>query len=231
MIGTLVYVLAREPRPGEVKTRLCPPLTSHQAAACHRAFLKDTLEALLGHPDHPEVILAAASLEGQGELARLSRDLEIEAVEQCGGDLGARMAGLVSQGLGQRGASKVLLLGADSPHFPLAALDRAVEALAGVPVVLGPSEDGGYYLFGTCRDQPAVFQINAAWGSAAVFEATRKVLKSLKLEHEVLQPCWDIDRGSDLTRLAAWLATSDKDQGLRHSRAVIAQLRSQGVEL
>ncbi len=212
-----------------MKTRLCPPLDGVQAAACQAAFLSDTLaslEPLAG--DDLEILLAASPDEGAANLEALAARFGFGLVGQGEGDLGQRMACLSRAGLAAAG--RVVLVGADYPHMPPGRVLEALEALQTHPLVLGPSEDGGYYLIGLAGREALVpaFTPGIPWGSTEVAAVTREHLRVAGLEWAELAEGWDVDRAGDLERLASLL--DGEPQGrLAHTRAVCASLRAAGV--
>jgi hypothetical protein len=193
-----VAIMAKAPRPGEVKTRLCPPLLAAEAAALYRCFLLDKIAAVRAlHGVRP--VLAYTPDEAQAELAVLAPDFTL--VPQRGADLGARLhatlAGLL--GAGHPGA---IAVDSDTPTLPREFLQRAVDCLArpGPDVVLGPTEDGGYYLIGVRAAHRALFD-DVPWSTRVVLEATLRRAAAAGLE-AVRMPTWfDVDTPDDLRRL------------------------------
>lgn len=201
--GELVAVFARAPELGKVKSRLCPPLTADEALALYRALVADTLTQLgrVQRPNLSRVLLLSQPL-------RHSNDLEIPkewtVSIQSSGDLGERMASLFYTSF-RRNISRVVLLGSDSPTLPLEVVHEAFDSLQTSDVVLGPAEDGGYYLIGARLFVPEIFK-NIAWGSGEVMNQTTTVLREKGLEFELLVPWYDIDRGDDLIKLHSEIA-------------------------
>jgi len=195
----VVYVLAKEPEPGRVKTRLCPPLTPQQAAELAEALLTDTVARLCAGAAW-EVVLAVDPAGGGPILDALCVRFRLARVEQGQGDLGNRMGGLMARGHGS--GRPVLLVGADTPDLPIAYVAMAVDCLSREPVVLGPSRDGGYYLVGAGSPVPGLFDIDAAWSSAGVLAATVRRLEEQSIRPFLL-PAWeDIDDAGALLRLS-----------------------------
>jgi len=128
-------------------------------------------------------------------------------VAQRGADLGARMAHLAAELLAD-GHRAALLIGSDLPTLPAAHLTEASRALApgAADLVLGPAEDGGYYLIGLARPAPALFE-GIAWSTAGVLEATRARARGLGLREHLLPPWYDVDTPADLDRLRRDLGT------------------------
>jgi len=97
-------------------------------------------------------------------------------------------------------SKSVLVLGTDCPVMDSRYLLDAIEKLdAGIPVVLGPAEDGGYLLLGLNRNLPELF-VGIDWGTSKVLNQTRKCLYGLGVEFAELDTLWDLDRPQDLVR-------------------------------
>jgi len=213
---TVVAIMAKAPRPGEVKTRLCPPLAPEEAADLARAFVLDAVERVAG-VDRSAVVIAFAPAEAAGEFRALAPGVSL--IPQRGGDLGERMAG-VFEDLQAAGARRVVLMGTDAPTLPRAHVDEAVRRLAGdADVVLGPSEDGGYHLIGLGAPHPELFR-DMAWSTPAVLAETRARARIRGLRVAELPAWFDVDTGLDLERLERELAAADG--GARHTRAALA---------
>jgi hypothetical protein len=195
----IVQVFAKAPVPGQVKTRLIPILGADGATELYRRLVRHTLAtAALARVGPIEVWTTAP---GQDAFIRsCKRVLGVDAHLQPDGDLGARIYSAAEDGL--RRAGGVIVVGADCPTMDLDDLRAARDALAaGDDVVLGPAEDGGYWLIGLARCDPALFA-GIAWSTAAVLDATRERLEGLGWRWSELTTRWDVDRPEDLARLA-----------------------------
>jgi hypothetical protein len=127
------------------------------------------------------------------------------------GGLGQRLTRAMDRAFGL-GAKGVLLLGADSPTLPTGFLNRAVASLVEHDAVLGPCEDGGYYLLGIRRRLPMLFE-RIDWGSAHVADQTRQRAAEAGIDLHALPSWYDLDRFDDLKRAARDLAeTADESQ-------------------
>jgi rSAM/selenodomain-associated transferase 1 len=195
-MSALLIVFAKEPNPGQVKTRLVPPLSPEAAARLYQAFLLDILEesarlsplslALAYSPESAEDWFANLAPAG----ARL--------FPQAGADLGERMAGAFDWAF-RAGYGPVLLRGSDTPDLPGTVILAAQEVLeAGeADVALGPAMDGGYYLVGLRAAHPGLFR-DLAWSTPEVLAVTRKRAEKLGLKVHLLEPWRDIDSHDDL---------------------------------
>jgi rSAM/selenodomain-associated transferase 1 len=194
-------VMAKVPVAGQVKTRLCPPLTPAEAATLARCFLLDRLDQL-GEVSDGDVLVAFAPKERDAEM----RDLlpaGIRRVPQEGSDLGARLDRVLTDLLTE-GYAGVIAVDADSPTLPTAYLRQACAVIRDGPVdvVVGPCEDGGYYLIGVRVPAPALFA-DMPWSTAMVTQETVARTRRLGLRLALLPSWFDVDRGEDLARLRA----------------------------
>jgi uncharacterized protein len=192
----LLIIFAKEPRPGKVKTRLTPPLSSEAATQLYHSFLLDILEEM-GRVPEMRLALAFSPAEAQGFFQGLAPP-GTYLFPQKGRDLGERMAQACAHGFAA-GYSPVLLRGSDTPDLPAAIVSEAREVLAAgkVQVALGPATDGGYYLVGLTAPRPHLFQ-GQKWSSSTVLESTLKVARQQDLTVHLL-PVWpDIDTYADL---------------------------------
>ncbi|HEX6835952.1 MAG TPA: TIGR04282 family arsenosugar biosynthesis glycosyltransferase [Polyangia bacterium] len=194
-----IVIFARAPKLGEVKTRLAKTVGDERALALYEAFLDDTCAltqglgarrviAVAGDADHPRV-------------QHLAKSQRLVVEPQGDGDLGERMARAIAAHV-TRGP--VVLLGSDAPTLPRAYLHQALDELMAHDVVLGPSDDGGYYLIGARVDAPDLFT-NMRWSTGDVLKTT---LGRLGARSHALLPSWqDVDSAEDLERLKASLSS------------------------
>src|SRR5207249_11979533 len=118
------------------------------------------------------------------------------------------------------GSRRVVLIGCDSPDLPPERVGHALHALESVPLVLGPSDDGGYYLIGASQLRPEPFE-GVEWGSSSVLAKTLEILRKNDIRFSLLPAWYDIDRPEDLYRLKASL----RPGRARHLRALLSTLR------
>lgn len=200
MTGTAVVVFAKAPRPGAVKTRLCPPLSPVAAARLYRCFLLDTLDGVRGLAGVTPVI-AYAPRRARALFAARHRGVRL--LPQVGPDLGARMAGVFRR-LFARGFEAVVIIGSDSPTLPRWHLEAAVRILGRADGVIGPSADGGYYLIGLRAPCPALFT-GVPWSTDRVLATTLRRARRAGRRLRRLPAWYDVDTSDDLRRLAAEL--------------------------
>ncbi|MGH8011779.1 MAG: TIGR04282 family arsenosugar biosynthesis glycosyltransferase [Candidatus Binataceae bacterium] len=200
LAGPVLIVFAREPIPGQTKTRLIPRLGARNAAVLADAFIRDALSKA----SHVGSIAIAAATTGDPRHSRyfcgLARRFGAELIGQGEGGLGARMARVLMR-YSERGA---ILMGADTPSLPVVLLARGVALMDRARLVIGPSLDGGYYLMGVRGPLPDIFR-NIRWGRRTVLEETVAGLKRDRMKY-ALAPAWyDIDRWTDVMLLAEHL--------------------------
>jgi len=194
-----LYLFAKAPVPGTVKTRLQPPLDAGRAASVAAGLL--TLSASHAAAWWPgPVTLCCAPDTGHPLLAGLARSLHLGLLDQGGGDLGTRMHRALAAGIAGHGAAAVL--GTDVPHLPGSVLELAYERLARRQEVIGPALDGGYYLIGLAAPCPSLFDA-IAWGTDQVLVQTRDRALAQGRTLLELPPCRDIDTWDDLVAAAA----------------------------
>lgn len=192
-------VFAKAPVPGRVKTRLCPPLTSDEAARVARILLEETVRRMLPRPDVARSFLFLDGAASPG-IRSLASERGVTILPQCEGDLGARLTHAF-RGLRDRGAERVVAIGSDTPHLDPGLLTRSFEALEAHDLVIGPAEDGGYYLIGARGPADGLFE-SIAWGTGTVLDATRERARVLERTVETLRDGYDIDDVATLRRAA-----------------------------
>lgn len=213
MARQALFVMAKDPRAGQVKTRLCPPLTPETAARLYQCFLLDVLDLAAGLPGVDPVV-AFSPPEAQDEFSRLTLG-RLQLVPQEGADLGARLENSFRI-LFRQGYDRVAAVSTDSPDLPAAYLQEAFARLQDAPVVLGPCPDGGYYLIGLSRPIPDLFS-DVPWSTDRVLAETDARVRGMGLAPSYL-PVWhDVDTAADLDRLVRDL-TSGKRSGSRAPR-------------
>lgn len=227
-MSALLIIFAKEPVPGQVKTRLSPPLSLEGAARLYQTFLIDILEEMARLS---EIRLAVAYMPESGrEFFQNLAPPGVRLFPQAGQDLGERMALALAWGF-QAGHCPVLLRGSDTPDLPGSIILEAGEALGAghADLVLGPAADGGYYMVGLNSPQPELFQ-DLIWSTSQVMAETLDRARSLALPVHLL-PAWpDIDTGDDL---AAFLSRSHPEPGpgWRSHRLARELLASPGLDL
>jgi len=202
----VVAVMAKTPGMDPTKTRLQPPLSTAEAIDLYRCFLLDRLDALATLSSINPVV-AVTPPEGQSIMASLAPP-RFRIVTQRGRDLGERLSNVLSELLAD-GHPGALAIDSDSPTLPMTWVTAAAEKLGrgGADVVLGPCDDGGYYLIGVRAPQPELFR-GMPWSTDRVLKLTLEKAAALHLNSYVLPPWFDVDTEPDLRRLHREMLTS-----------------------
>jgi hypothetical protein len=198
--GRTLVVMAKAPRPGMVKTRLAQSLPVEAATELYRCLLDDTM-ALARSLGSVEVAIMCPASDVE-ELTRLAQGMP-GVMAQKGEGLAAGLTSVFAY-FAATGRQRVVAFNSDSPHLPASVLGSAFEALTGHDVVVGPTHDGGYYLVGAKAVHPALFDSDGM-GTKSALEALLARARGLQLSVGFMDPFYDIDVESDLTRLAAEL--------------------------
>jgi hypothetical protein len=205
MAHTAVVIMAKVPQAGSVKTRLCPPLMPQTAASLYHAFLQDKIAQVRQLADVKPTI-AYTPEDSREFFAALAPDFLL--IPQQGADLGERLANSFSYCL-TAGYPGVLAIDSDTPTLPSEYLQQAVTLISRShnDVVLGPTEDGGYYLIGLRAVHWELFEA-MPWSTSAVVPETvrRAAVKGLNIVW--LPPWFDIDTAEELQRLQTMLQQS-----------------------
>lgn len=202
----VIIVMARAPCVGQVKTRLVPALDAEAAASLARCFVQDTVSK--AGQIVRDVIVAFTPAEGRAVLEPLAPPDVIWA-EQKGNDLGDRLEGAIEHA-GARGFSPILVIGTDSPTLPASSLESAVRLLASghADVVLGPTDDGGYYLVGLRQPSCSLFR-DVPWSTPRAYAWTADNARRAGLRLISLPRWYDVDTPADLARLRGELDTDE----------------------
>jgi rSAM/selenodomain-associated transferase 1 len=203
---TLLIIFAKEPSPGQVKTRLCPPLSPRAAARLYGQFLEDVVEEMARLPQM-KIALAYTPASARPFFQSLTTP-GIHLVVQTGEDLGERLLQAFDWGFAQS-TQAVLIRNSDSPDLPGSLAREAQKVLEDgqAQVVLGPCPDGGYYLVGLRSPQPQLFH-DITWSGPTVLADTLARAERLGLAVHLLPPWPDIDTCDDLQAFLATPRTS-----------------------
>ncbi len=196
-----VVVMAKAPREGFVKTRLTGAYPPRDVVRLSDCMLRDTL-ALVQALSRVHVAVMCPSDDVPHVEARLPADIHV--VGQRGSGLAAALVSVFEQFVPD--FRRVVAVDSDSPHLPLAILQSAFELLETNEVVVGPTEDGGYYLVGASAMHPRLFD-SAPLGTVNARDALLGNARALGLSVAFTEPWYDVDVPADLRRLAAELRT------------------------
>lgn len=209
-----IAVMAKAPRPNQVKTRLVPPLTPEEAAGLNASFLRDITENI-GAAARAVPIAGYVAYAPDGEADRfhglLAPDTQLVLADgsiSMPPDITGIGRGLLhaATSLLGLGFSAACLVNSDSPTLPTGFLVEAVMALTnpGDRMVLGMAEDGGYYLIGLKCAHPALFR-DITWSTDQVSEQTLDRARGIGLEVVTLPLWFDVDDAASLVRLIGHL--------------------------
>jgi rSAM/selenodomain-associated transferase 1 len=213
-----LIIFGREPVPGKVKTRLAASVGDAAATQLYRAFLLDTIDRVRPLTEEVRVFMAMAAGRSHSGLEFPTPWPEI--FPQVGEGLGQRMHNAFSDSF-DRGFKSVCLIGSDTPTLPTGLIRRAFEEVRPGVVVLGPSEDGGYYLIGLASPQIELFQ-GVRYGTDRVLRDTCRIAERVGLEVTLLGTWYDVDDADDLARLIQ--EVGDGGRGCERTRATLAEL-------
>jgi uncharacterized protein len=201
-------IMCKAPRPGKVKTRLAPPLTLDQSAALNICFLRDTAANIATVPG-AQGILCYTPVGDEAAFTGIAPD-SFQMIPQRGDTFDQRLF-FALEDLLQVGFQSVCLIDSDSPTIPHIALQTAVEELGkpGDRIVLGGSDDGGYYLIGLKAAHKEPFE-NITWSTASVLEETRQRCAEANIPLVELPLWYDVDDGNTLRTLAAELLENQR---------------------
>jgi rSAM/selenodomain-associated transferase 1 len=216
-------VMAKAPRPGKVKTRLSPPLTPDQASALNICFIRDTTANI-------QQVTEASNSAGLvvytpvGDEAAFDDLLppSFALLAQRGDGFGERLLH-AAEDLFACGFGAVCLIDSDSPTMPQKALFDAITRLAnpGDRVVLGGSDDGGYYLIGIKRLHDRLFE-HIDWSTERVLQQTLERAREIGLNAELLPTWYDVDDAATLERLRRELLSGQSaGYDATHTRAYL----------
>jgi uncharacterized protein len=203
-------LMTKAPRAGEVKTRLVPPLTNEEAAHLNKCFLQDTSAAIsvccsgltASNLSRPIVygIAVYTPVGGESDYADIL-PADFSLLPQRGENFGERLY-FAAEDLFKCGFDAVCLIDSDSPTIPAENFARAVELLSlqGDHIVLGPCDDGGYYLIGLKQSHREVFE-GIDWSTERVLEQTKQRATQVGVGVRELPRGFDVDDRATLHRL------------------------------
>ena len=210
--------MAKRPAAGVTKTRLCPPLSPERAAVLYACFLHDAIDTAMAAARLLPGLVPAVAYTPEDAVAYF-RELapDFVLIPQAGDTLGERLAGVLTGALAA-GYAQVAAINSDSPSLPVAYLLQAFAALddPATDIVLGPCDDGGYYLIGWKRPHPFLVR-DARMSTPDTLADTLSLAARAGLRVALLPAWYDVDSPDDLARLAT-------DHGLgRHTRQFLTR--------
>lgn len=188
-----LVVFLRLPEKGKVKTRLAATLGEEAALEIYKKLVSITLDIVI-RSEIPTYLFYTDGLPPAS-----TRDARFSYHIQADGDLGSRMADALSFVLSLH--QKALIIGSDCPGLTPEILDAGYRSLDEKDIVLGPADDGGYYLLGCSELHPAVFA-NIKWSTSSVLDQTIEKIKEANLSYCLLEKLHDIDTAEDWNRFS-----------------------------
>lgn len=224
MSDTALVVMARFPEKGKTKTRLARTIGDDEALHLYRAFLIDLAQRFADQEDF-ELYWAYAPTEANyaSFMATLVPSLAkyMRYFPQEGADLGMRLHAVFKE-MQKRAFHNTVVIGSDVPHIDRDIVANARKAFDEADVVLGPADDGGYYLI-ALREPYDVFS-GIPMSTDGVMQMTMNLAHRQGLKVHLLQPLFDVDEITDLLRLAELL---EKDSSLAPTTATyLTRIRS-----
>lgn len=204
-----VVIMAKAPFPNEAKTRLTPPLEPEMASYLYHSFLLDKIEQVKSIEGvYPFIVYTPETAEA---FFQEIMPPGFSLISQSGADLGERLAN-TSESLFEQGFEKVVMLDSDTPNLPPEYIREGLRRLDEADIVLGPCEDGGYYLIGMKASQPQLFK-GIPWSTSRVMDLTVENADSLGLVVSLLDRWYDVDTVEDLRRLKYDLGSASRQKG------------------
>jgi len=186
-----LIIFVKNPIEGEVKTRLASSLGDEKALEVYQQLLKITA-GVAEDVNAEKLVSYSKYVEESDDFDETIFDKSV----QKKGDLGEKMKHAFRAGFDE-GFNRIVLIGSDCPEITQSLIDEAFIELSEADSVIGPSDDGGYYLIGLSRFIPELFD-DVEWSTSSVFSSTIKALDDLEATYHVLKKLNDIDTESDL---------------------------------
>jgi len=193
MNSKLLIIFVKNPVAGEVKTRLAASIGDMNALQVYKSLLAHT-RSVASEVEADRQVWYSSKID--------RRDAwESELFEkrlQTGGDLGERMANAFSQGF-EQGYRQIVIIGSDCAELTAGHIEEAYRHLENNDAVIGPSEDGGYYLLGLAQFQPEIFS-GVEWSTPSVLNQTIEILEQNRIGFRQLETLNDIDNEEDFKK-------------------------------
>ena len=184
----IILLFLKAPRSGFVKTRLAKDIGNEPACAVYRQLVARTLSQI---PEDWPLFIHFSPKEAEAEMISWLGN-QHRFLPQPDGDLGHRLQIACEKAFAEPNTSGVILLGGDCPGFTTAHLRECAQQLASRKPVIGPSEDGGYWLLGLPQSFPELFQ-NIAWSTPQVLPTTIARFAEKSISPFELETLFDVD--------------------------------------
>lgn len=209
MTDCALIIFLKTPKPGFVKTRLQPELTKEESGLLYTAFLQDIQ---IRFEKREEFTCWYAVAPEEYEVDKLAAVIQSKNIFlQTGNDLGQRMTNAMTH-IFKKGYQNILLIGSDIPQLPLSLISTSFNLLKQKTchLILGPADDGGYYLIGMFELIKDIFH-DISWSTASVFEQTLEKARRQKYIVHILKHLSDIDDYSSLRNLYRYIGRLNRD--------------------
>ncbi|PYK68858.1 MAG: glycosyltransferase [Verrucomicrobia bacterium] len=203
-------IMTKAPRAGAVKTRLQPPLTAEEAAQLNICFLRDVAAAIVSAGRESKGVAVFTPVGSEGDYVDVL-PADFDLVPQRGDNFGERLTNAATDLL-RAGFESCCLINSDSPTVTAEVFREGVLELQGADdrIVLGPSDDGGYYLIGMRKAYRRLFE-DIDWSTERVFTQTLERAQELKVSVHILPKFYDVDDATALRRLCSELLEENSD--------------------
>jgi len=216
-------IMTKAPRAGMVKTRLQPPLKADEAAQLNVCFLRDIAAAIVSAGRESKGVAVFTPIDCEADYVNILPS-DFILIPQRGDSFGERLMNAANDLL-RGGFESCCLINSDSPMVTADAFRQAVVELQGADnrIVLGPSDDGGYYLIGMRKAHRRLFE-DIDWSTERVFAQTLDRARELTLNVHVLPKFYDIDDAMALWRLCSELLDEKSDDVAPATREFLVEL-------
>ncbi len=194
MMKRVVLIFVKNLIHGKVKTRLAATAGNDVAFSVYKELLQYTNE-ITKNIIADKIVFYSNEIEDQDIWSDEIYDKQI----QMGNDLGERMQNAFAYAF-KKGYNQIVIIGTDCPDLNAALIMDAFAYLNNHDVVIGPAEDGGYYLLGMKTHYTVLFQ-NIIWSTGDVFDETIAICKNSKISYSLLPVLHDVDEEKDLIHL------------------------------
>ncbi len=215
----LLVIFVKDPVPGKVKTRMQPTLTPAQSCNLYRAMGLDIVSNISANSTF-DIEIHFWPPDATSKIRNWLK-VPYPLLPQSEGDLGKKMMSAFENAF-KAGYKRCVIIGSDLPNINTQRILAAFEALQTFDLVLGPTTDGGYYLIGSSKRLPQLFN-NVAWSTETVYEQTMHNAEAQQISTHILPIETDIDSIDEVK--AIWLNRNRLKTQIPNTITVINTLR------
>lgn len=219
-----IIIFTRVPIPGQTKTRLEKMLTKEECAKIHMEFLKDiklTCESI-----NRDRFVFYTPMDKNNILLDIFGDKFNYEIQE-GKDLGEKMYNAINNVL-NKGYKSCILIGSDIPYIRKEDLEKSFSILKKEDIVLGPTEDKGYYLVGMNKAVKGIFE-NIEYGHGNVLENTIEAIKKENLTYDLTNKNRDIDEPEDLKYFYKEIKRKNIDEEMNTSKFILKKIEEYAI--